>query len=205
MTGRGGTGDGARMHRLRSGTAAFRTGLDGRVLEWNRQAERLTGIGAGEAEGRPCWEVIGGRDAHDGLVCHPRCSAARLAREGWPVRSFEVRSRTPQGPKQLLLSTIVVQGEETPLVLHTIHEPSSAGHSADGGPQLPLTPRQRQVLALLAGGVRAREIARRLGLSETTVRNHIQAILLALGVHSQLEAVACARDLAVADGEGSAA
>jgi DNA-binding NarL/FixJ family response regulator len=41
-------------------------------------------------------------------------------------------------------------------------------------------------------------------LSETTVRNHIQAILLALGVHSQLEAAARARTLALADNESAA-
>ena len=36
-------------------------------------------------------------------------------------------------------------------------------------------------------------IAQRLGLMETTVRNHIRLLFLELGVRSQLEAVACAR------------
>ena len=36
-------------------------------------------------------------------------------------------------------------------------------------------------------------IATRLGLAEATVRNHIRAILVALGTHSQLEAIAKAR------------
>lgn len=58
-----------------------------------------------------------------------------------------------------------------------------------------LTPRQRQVLALLAEGVPAKVIAVRLGLAEPTVRNHIRAILHALGCHSQLEALARARRL----------
>ena len=57
-----------------------------------------------------------------------------------------------------------------------------------------LSPRQREVLALLALGVKARGIALRLGLSETTVRNHIAEILRRLGCHSQLEAVARARE-----------
>ena len=39
-----------------------------------------------------------------------------------------------------------------------------------------LTVRERQVLDLLASGVRNREIARRLGLSEKTVRNHVSAV-----------------------------
>jgi DNA-binding NarL/FixJ family response regulator len=62
-------------------------------------------------------------------------------------------------------------------------------------PTQPLSPRQRQVLALLARGVRARDIGARLGLSEATVRNHIRALLRRLDSHSQLEAVARARDL----------
>ena len=56
-----------------------------------------------------------------------------------------------------------------------------------------LSPRQREVLILLSEGVRAKQIAARLGLSEPTVRNHIRSILRRLGCHSQLEAVAEAR------------
>lgn len=55
-----------------------------------------------------------------------------------------------------------------------------------------LSARQREVLELLADGVPAREIARRLGLAEATVRNHIRLTLRKLGCHSQLEAVAVA-------------
>lgn len=56
-----------------------------------------------------------------------------------------------------------------------------------------LTPRQREVLHLLADGVAAKAIAQRLGIAEVTVRNHIRAILSELRCHSQLEAAAEAR------------
>jgi len=56
-----------------------------------------------------------------------------------------------------------------------------------------LTSREFEVLALLGEGMQAKAIALRLGLSETTVRNHIHSILRKLGCHSQLEAVAVAR------------
>jgi DNA-binding NarL/FixJ family response regulator len=62
---------------------------------------------------------------------------------------------------------------------------------------IPLTPRQQQVLGLLADGVPAKVIATRLGVTEATVRNHIRAILAALETHSQLEAIAKARRLQV--------
>jgi DNA-binding CsgD family transcriptional regulator len=59
-------------------------------------------------------------------------------------------------------------------------------------PTQALSPRQTEVLELLADGVQAREIADRLGLSEATVRNHIRILLRKLDSHSQLEAVAVA-------------
>jgi PAS domain S-box-containing protein len=52
-----------------------------------------------------------------------------------------------------------------------------------------LTPRQQQVLRLLAEGLETQEIARRLGVVEETARNHIRALLRATGAHSRLEAV----------------
>jgi DNA-binding CsgD family transcriptional regulator len=56
-----------------------------------------------------------------------------------------------------------------------------------------LTPRQTEVLRLLEHGHSTSEIARELHLSTDTVRNHINRLLRALGVHSRLEAVALAR------------
>lgn len=56
-----------------------------------------------------------------------------------------------------------------------------------------LTPRQREVLALLAEGASTTQIATTLGLAEETVRNHIRQLLRRLGVHTRLAAVAYAR------------
>jgi PAS domain S-box-containing protein len=52
-----------------------------------------------------------------------------------------------------------------------------------------LTPRQQEVLGLLAEGLETQEIANRLGVAEETARNHIRALLRATGAHSRLEAV----------------
>lgn len=187
------------MDRLRSGTALFRTAADGRILDWNTAAERLTGIQTRETLGQPCWEVLAGSDAAGGVVCHPGCSVLRLARECWPVRPFDLHVRLADGDTSLAVSTIVLDdGADGLEVVHTLSETSAAPRRAtsDAG-AVNLTPRQGEILHLLAQGIRPRQIAGRLTLSETTVRNHIQAILLALGVHSQLEAVARARTLAL--------
>jgi two-component system, NarL family, nitrate/nitrite response regulator NarL len=51
-----------------------------------------------------------------------------------------------------------------------------------------LTRRERECLVLVAGGLTSGAIARRLALSPTTVRGHVQSVLTKLGVHSRLEA-----------------
>jgi DNA-binding CsgD family transcriptional regulator len=53
-----------------------------------------------------------------------------------------------------------------------------------------LTPREVEVLRLLASGTAGTEIAADLAISPVTVRNHVQNILVKLQVHSRLEAVA---------------
>jgi len=53
-----------------------------------------------------------------------------------------------------------------------------------------LTPREKEVLALMAQGLDNRAIAERLVISFTTVRGHVQNILEKLDAHSKLEAVA---------------
>lgn len=55
-----------------------------------------------------------------------------------------------------------------------------------------LTPREREVLALMAQGLRNSEMASELGLGVSTVRSYVQDILEKLDCHSKLEAVLAA-------------
>jgi DNA-binding NarL/FixJ family response regulator len=55
-----------------------------------------------------------------------------------------------------------------------------------------LTPREHEVLTLLAQGLNHTEIARRLVITPGTVAKHIEHILLKLDVHSRAQAVAVA-------------
>ena len=57
-----------------------------------------------------------------------------------------------------------------------------------------LTPREREILDLLAIGCRNHEIARRLTMSDKTVRNHVSQVLLKLHVPDRTAAALRARE-----------
>ncbi len=60
-----------------------------------------------------------------------------------------------------------------------------------------LTPREKEVLRLMAEGKSSRDIGAKLGISYTTVRTHIRSLGSKLGVHSKLQAIVKARELAL--------
>jgi DNA-binding CsgD family transcriptional regulator len=164
-----------------------------RILLWNRGAERLLGRKASEVIGRRCHEVLGGRDAFGNRACYVACAPCAMLRAGEAVKPFEMTVSVPGGPnRSLRISTTVVRRDKwADLIVHTFEfVETPAGVSAAGEP--PLTPRQRDVLRLIATGLQNKEIATELGLSLATVRNHVHAILDSLGLHSKLEAVALA-------------
>ena len=66
---------------------------------------------------------------------------------------------------------------------------------------LNLSPREREILELLAHGRTQREIAAALGLSPKTVATHIQHLLSKLGVHSRAQAVGMAYRLGIVESE----
>jgi len=185
---------------FRSGEAMMAFDADLRVVSWNGAAEDLTGVPEDEAIGRYCWEVLRSEDEQHALVCHAGCSFARLAREGWPVPTRKLWIKNDGGKRLISIATVAVRGGEAPLFLHLMRNGEvvdAASRSDEQAP--PLTPRQHEILHLLADGVPAKVIASQLRLSETTVRNHIRGILTQLGCHSQLEAVAKARRLGAVD------
>jgi two-component system nitrate/nitrite response regulator NarL len=57
----------------------------------------------------------------------------------------------------------------------------------------PLTERETEVMSVAAEGLTARQMARRLGVSERTVTTHLQHIYQKLGVGNRVAAIAAAR------------
>jgi len=90
-----------------------------------------------------------------------------------------VQGNTVVAPELTMVLARAVQGEEAPV----------------SGPQknlADLTPREREILCLLAEGQSNKVIARNLGITDGTVKLHVKAILRKLEVHSRVEAAVIA-------------
>lgn len=77
------------------------------------------------------------------------------------------------------------------IVMDPAHRESAAMPRPSGAEALvePLTPREAEVLGLLAQGLTNKTIADRLGISEHTAKFHVNAILGKLGAESRTEAI----------------
>lgn len=82
--------------------------------------------------------------------------------------------------------------------VHRVHKggrflpPPVARTLASRMPDSDLSAREQEVLSLLASGKSNREIASHLGITEATVKSHVSAILVRLGVNDRTEAVVTA-------------
>ncbi len=77
--------------------------------------------------------------------------------------------------------------------LAALRSPQSRPTGATGA-SADLTPREREVLGLIATGKSDAAIAQALSLSRNTVRNHVARLYAKIGAHSRSEAVVWARD-----------
>lgn len=76
----------------------------------------------------------------------------------------------------------------------------AGGSRRDAGPFSALTAREHEVLDLVARGLTNAEVARRLFVSDKTVRNHVSNVFAKLHVAGRAEAVARARDAGLGAG-----
>lgn len=193
----------------RAGDGVFAVGPEGRIVLWNRAAERLLGFSARDTLGKPCCDIFSGRDDKGNRLCYQGCHVQALVQMGESVENFDMRTRTKAGqPVWLNVSilTVLDGAARGGLTVHLfrdvtaskellmlVHEKLTA--TASGGEPPPanaLTRREVEVLRLLAAGTGTKAMAERLHVSPATVRNHVQNIGAKLGVHSRLEAVAYA-------------
>ncbi|MEO8192160.1 MAG: LuxR C-terminal-related transcriptional regulator [Acidobacteriota bacterium] len=199
----------------RSGEAVFAIDSSDRVVLWNKKCEELLGKPAKSVLGKRCDEVIGGRDAQGNIYCYRNCPVAYQAREktSEPVARFPLTIETSKGKaREFEMSMFAIPSYHPALsiVVHVVREwrkkkklsALEKGLESETSTQEPLWPmstkegepvsltgREKEILRHLAQGESAATIGKSLFISAVTVRNHIQAILRKLDVHSKLEAV----------------
>lgn len=193
-----------------TGDGVYAIDPNGVIQFWNEAAEKILGHTAANVVGLPCREVLKGRDCAGNRLCRERCLVRSQAAEGEPIRHFEMHTASADGkPIWLDVSVISVPASAngSALLVHLFrdvtvsHELESlvrakymlgSAFDENAADALPgdLTARQREVLGLIKAGAGTAKIAKELGISPATVRNHIQNTLAKLEVHTRLEAVA---------------
>jgi PAS domain S-box-containing protein len=183
--------------------AIIATNADGIVTSWNARAEALYGWAREDAIGRPIGEltvpVDGRREAASIIETIRRGDswqgAFQLRRKDGSAFTAFVKNSPILDYDGRLIGIVGVSIEiADPELAHAVR----ALVATDGRePQLrrrtrTLSPREREVLGLLARGLTGEQIAARLVLSPETVRTHIRNAREKLGASTRVEAVTMA-------------
>lgn len=149
-------------------------GGDGHVIAENKAARRVLGPGIGQY----CWDVVGALEAAEQLPCREGCVLELLALG----MDCSQHSRFEHGGKSERLSCVPVNGVVV-CMLSTKNCASSRLLDA-------LSPREKEILLLLADGETTASAADQLGVSEATVRTHVERMRSKLCVNTRAAAVA---------------
>ncbi len=195
---------------------AFAVDARRRIVFWNSACERMLGKSSREALEQHCFEVVRASTASGERYCGARCAMAGLARGGAAPEALPLWISSANGTREPFWLRVMLMPSRQPdqwRVMHVLQRKrqdhwslpgagahrngetlAAAGHEGEplDDAVAALTPREREILDLLAQGHSGAVIARRLYLSPVTVRNHVQHLIAKLGLHSQLEAVAYA-------------
>lgn len=157
-----------------SNRCLLRADGEGKLRALSGSALRVFGS---SAVGRPCHEVVGALHPDGTPICHQGCASALAT-----GRSKEGETQKVRLPEQPLLSELhcLRVGDETVVVVDLPQE--TAGRER-------LTPREKEVLALVAQGLPSAQIAEKLNVRESTVRTHVEHARGRLGAHTRAEAV----------------
>lgn len=192
---RGDAGNSNGGPRASSAEALFAVNEQQRIVAWNSEAARIFGYPASAAVGSSCFKVVGGEDETGARFCRLGCPVIRAASGGeTPPPPLRLQARTSTGARTGVdVSTIALTaGRAGAMVIHLCRPVEQPAQSAGGGLTSRLTAREQEVLASLCRGSTTEATASELGVSTTTVRNHVQRLLSKLAAHSRAEAVALA-------------
>ena len=197
---------------------------DKRLVRWNRELCVMTGLDADEVENRRLTVLVHQDDreameewyqrvlddgastveaqllVESGAYVPYEFTGARLRDgEGQSMgvcgiaRNISARRQTEQHLKQAIREVI----DDATWFAQSVLEKMTQVSSTRSSPSImasDLTDREREVIELIAKGMKNNQIAKELGLSYATVRNYVARIYGKLDVHSRAEAVIWARE-----------
>ena len=195
--------------------AAFCVSQQGEIRSWNAAAEELFGHSASEAIGKSCYTLLLCRGTLGTKVCTRDFYARQAAAEHCKIPNFDVEVAVRSGRRIWVdLSTLIFKDGRTHprMVVHLARDITKRKqqeellHSmlqvskqivamSDGNgigrpaPVSPLSEQEQGILRLFSEGKNSAEIARNLGITLQTLRNHLHHANEKLGTHNRLEAV----------------
>lgn len=185
----------------------------GEICYWNRAAQDLFGYSDEEVLGKTCSELLHGVGALGTQVCLERCVELQCTLKPKSMPNFDLNVTTRDGERKWVnISTVPFLNRRTQktLIVHLARDISvqksreetfrkmitvsrevcAMDDSPNGAaPITPLSSHELEILRMFAAGKDAPRIAKALGISPQTLRNHLHHINKKLRTHNRLEAV----------------
>lgn len=178
---------------------------DMRIRFINKPAEELFDKTEEQVLGRSCHDVICGRDLLGNDYCNEQCTISSHHDASRPNPNWDLIIRRGTGDNVVVnIGTYYLNKEPDgdDRDIHAFHSMRvidcpqiirrfafNSSPTKDDNPIKLLSKREHEVLRLISSGVKAKDIASRLGISHATVRNHTKNIYAKLEVHSKAEVI----------------
>jgi len=199
------------LERASDGVFAVRE--TGEICFWNHAAQDIFGYSAEEVLGKTCSGLLHGVGALGTQVCLDRCVELQSTLKPKAMPNFDLNVTTRGGERRWVnISTVPYLNRRTQktLIVHLArdisdqkkreevfrkliavsHEVTSLETTTNGAaPVTPLSSHELEILRMFAAGSDGPRIAKALGISPQTLRNHLHHINKKLRTHNRLEAV----------------
>jgi PAS domain S-box-containing protein len=181
--------------------AVIATDADGVVTTWNSRAETLYGWSRDEACGQHVIELMmpsESRRAAESILATLQRGESwqgpfRLRRKDASIVAAFVKNSPILDDAGVLIGVVGVSIEiADPELAMAVRALAEVDRGVPGRRARTLSPREREVLGLLARGLTGEQIAERLVLSPETIRTHIRNAREKLGASTRVEAVTMA-------------
>ncbi len=195
--------------------AAFCVNVQDEICFWNAAAEKLFGYSASEAIAKTCYGLLQCHNSLGTKFCTREFYAREATGEHCKVPNFDLEVTIRSGHRLWVdVSTLVfTNGRTHPrLIVHLSRDITARKRKEDllrkmfqlskqivalpdcngmgrPAPVSSLSEQERSLLSLFSEGKNSAEIARKLGISLQTLRNHLHHVNGKLGTHNRLQAV----------------